>query len=372
MGKSKNKKIIVSVTNDLASDNRVHKVCTTLTNMGFDVLLVGRKLQTSATIQNRTYQTKRFNLLFTSSALFYAEYNLRLFLLLLYSNFDILLSNDLDTLSANFLASKAKGKTLVYDSHEYFTEVPELIHRPQIKKVWEALEKFIVPKIEYAYTVCNSIAKIYEEKYGVSFKVVRNIPVALKIQSKIKKQDNAEKIILYQGAVNIGRGLKQAILSMKYIKGAKLLIAGDGDIKADLEQLVAKENLHDKVEFLGRLPIEELTKLTPTADLGLSIEEDLGLNYRHALPNKLFDYIQAQVPVLVTDLPEMSAIVNQYRVGEITHSLNPKNLAKNITDALFNNQKRSNWYNNLPIAATELTWENEEKVIQDIFARFLQ
>ena len=85
-----------------------------------------------------------------------------------------------------------------------------------------------------------------------------------------------------------------------------------------MEILVEKENLTDGVIFTGRLPFEELAQLTSTAHLGLSIEEDLGLNYRYTLPNKLFDYIQAQIPVLVTNLPEMSAIVNQYKIGEIT------------------------------------------------------
>ena len=307
MNKTDKNKIIVSVTNDLVADNRVHKVCTSLINMGFDILLIGRKLPKSLPLNIRDYQTKRFNLIFKTGALFYAEYNFRLFLFLLFAKFNVLLANDLDSLTANFLASKIKNKPLVYDSHEYFTEVPELINRPKTQRIWQWLEQKMVPKIKYAYTVCNSIAKIYEEKYGTEFKVVRNIPKAIK--TTVVKDENPTKIILYQGAVNIGRGLEQAILAMKYINRAKLIIAGDGDIKTQLESLVEKENLLNRVEFTGRLPIEELAKLTPQADLGLSIEEDLGLNYRFALPNKLFDYIQAQVPVLVTNLPEMVAIV---------------------------------------------------------------
>jgi glycosyltransferase involved in cell wall biosynthesis len=283
-----------------------------------------------------------------------------------------LLSNDLDTLPANFLASKVKNKPLVYDSHEYFTEVPELIGRPGVKKVWEWLEKKMVPDIKYAFTVCNSIAKIYEDKYGTKFKVVRNLPVTGSFTPQTEKSENQQKIILYQGAVNIGRGLEQAILAMHFIENAKLIIAGDGDIKTILQNLVQKENLHNKVEFYGRLSLEELTKLTPQADLGLSIEEDLGLNYRFALPNKLFDYIQAQVPVFITNLPEMAAIVNQYQIGEITDSLEPRHLAEKITDALTNHEKRKIWKSNLPAAAKDLTWENEEKVIWELFSGFLK
>lgn len=370
MGKSNQKKIVVSVTSDLVSDNRVHKVCNTLQKMGFEVLLIGRKLPKSLPVENRVYAVKRIGLLFHKGPQFYAAYNFRLFLFLLFSKFDLLLANDLDTLPANFLASKIKSKALVYDSHEYFTEVPELIDRPKVKKVWEWMESKMLPKIKTAYTVCNSIAEIYNRKYGTPFKVVRNIPVSSK-NSFRKNNENVEKVIIYQGAVNIGRGLKQAILAMHFVENAKLIIAGDGDIKADLEILAKKENLQNKVEFKGRLTIEELSKLTPQADLGLSIEEDLGLNYRFALPNKLFDYIRAQVPVLISNLPEMAAIVILYKIGEITDSLEPTLLAEKINVALNNKEKRKVWAENLQGAASELTWEKEEKVIQEIFREFL-
>ena len=366
--KTAQKRIIVSVTNDLVSDNRVHKVCTSLEKMGFAVLLLGRKLPNSQTL-NRSYRTKRFNLLFKKGACFYAEYNFRLFLFLLSAKADVLLSNDLDSLTANYLAAKIRGKELVYDSHEYFTEVPELIERPKVQQVWEGLEKRMVPKLKHAYTVCHSIAKVYNEKYGIDFRVVRNIPHAKTINTKAP--ENEVKIILYQGAVNIGRGLKQAILAMQFIDGAKLVIAGDGDIKPQLEELVQQKNLSNKVEFTGQLPIDKLAQLTPKADLGLSIEEDLGLNYRYALPNKLFDYIQADVPVLASNLPEMKVIVQQYKIGAITTTLAPEILAANILDALNDSSKRKGWHKNLKLAAKELTWEKEEKVLQEIYSKFL-
>jgi glycosyltransferase involved in cell wall biosynthesis len=364
-------KIIVSVTTDLVSDNRVHKYCSTLFDLGFQVLLVGRKLKNSQRVLPREYETKRFSLFFNKGPLFYAEYNFRLYLYLLFSKSDVLLANDLDTLPANFLASKVKQIPLVYDSHEYFTEVPELVDRPRVKKFWEWLEKKMVPRLKYATTVCNSIAEIYTKKYGTPFRVVRNLPFASDHQPEKTTTVKNEKIILYQGAVNIGRGLEQVIQAMHYVENTKLIIAGDGDIKSHLEALVQAENLQNKVEFTGRLTIDELAKLTPTADLGLSVEEDFGLNYRFALPNKLFDYIQAQVPVLVSNLPEMAAVVNQYKIGEITDSLDPVFLAAKITEALENMEKRKSWYVNLPKAAAKLTWENEEKIIQEIFQQFL-
>ena len=369
MIQSAKKRIIVSVTSDLVSDNRVHKVCTSLHKTGFDILLLGRKRKTSVPLQPREYKTRRFRLWFEKGPLFYACFNLRLFCFLLFSKTDVLLANDLDSLPANFLASKIKNKPLVYDSHEYFTQVPELINRPRIQKTWEWLEKKMVPKIPLAYTVCNSIARVYSKKYGTDFRVVRNVPFSAS-QQPAQKTNNNPKIILYQGAVNVGRGLKQVIMAMKNIEGAKLIIAGDGDIEHELEQLVQNENLQHKIEFTGRLSIEELTQLTPQADLGLSVEEDIELNYRFTLPNKLFDYIQAHVPVLVTNLPEMAAIVEQYRIGEITPSLETTVLTKKINKALLDENTRKTWKTNLKKAAKELVWEKEEKVLLEIFERF--
>jgi len=336
------------------------------------MLLVGRKIPVSQPLSLRNYQTKRLNLIFNKGPLFYACFNLRLFCLLLFSTFDLLLSNDLDTLPANFLVSKLKNKPLVYDSHEFFTEVPELVHRPLVKKFWEWLERKMVPKLKHAYTVCDSIAQIYTEKYGVPFRVVRNVPVEKSSVQKGKiNSGKSEKIILYQGAVNIGRGLKQAIMAMKFVSNAQLVIAGDGDIRQELEQLTESRELKNKVQFLGRLSIEDLEKLTPQAHLGLSIEEDLGLNYRYALPNKLFDYIQAKVPVLVTNLPEMAAIVEKYAIGNVTLSLEPKHLAKVFLEMLTDENSRKTWEINLKKAAAELTWENEKKVLTEIFQPFL-
>ena len=373
MKKRAKKRIIVSVTNDLVSDNRVHKVCTSLVKMGFKVLLVGRKLPKSLPLKERACQTKRFRLLFIKGPLFYACFNFRLFLFLLFAKFDVLLSNDLDTLPANYLASKLKNKPLVYDSHEYFTEVPELVNRRRVQKIWEWLEKQMLPKLKYAYTVCDSIAEVYRQKYGTPFRVVRNFPMANQSKPALPlKPERNEKTVLYQGAINVHRGLEQAILAMKYLNNVRFVIAGDGDIKVQLEQLVQQEKLENKVKFLGRMPINELAKITPTADLGLSIEEDVGLNYRFALPNKLFDYIQAEVPVLVTNLPEMAAIVNRYQIGEITGSLEPEKLAAKINLALFDEAKRQKWKDNLKVAAGDLTWENEEKRLMEIYEPFLQ
>lgn len=356
----------------MVTDNRVHKVAASLQKMGFEPVLIGRLLSESHPVE-RNYSTHRMKLLFRKGAMFYLEYNIRLFFYLLKSEIDIFVSNDLDTLPANYLASRIKRKPLVYDSHEYFTEVPELIGRPVVKAIWTWLEKLLVPKVNAAYTVCDSIAEVYSDMYKVDFKVVRNLPVCSLIE-KLEHQEKTEgqlKVILYQGALNLGRGVGAAIRSMPYLEGAELWLVGDGDLTSELKELVVEMKLESKVKFLGRLPLHQLHEVTRQADLGISLEEDLGLNYRFALPNKLFDYIQSGVPVLVSNLPEMRHIVEHYQIGLISETHQRKELAELLKIALFDQEKRQVWIQNLPKAAKELCWENEEKVLRSVYEQFL-
>ncbi|GAB4286810.1 MAG: hypothetical protein Kow0068_12460 [Marinilabiliales bacterium] len=351
-------KVIISVINDLATDQRVHRVALTLHNEGYDVLLVGRKLKNSPEV-NRVYKIKRFKLLFNKGPLFYACYNLRLFIFLLFAKCDILISNDLDTLPANYCISKIRKKKLIYDSHEYFTEVPELINRPGTKKIWQKIERKILPKIKYSYTVCESLAEIYNEKYGINMKVIRNVPF---YKEKIEKQDNPVKIIIYQGALNINRGLEEMISAMQFIDNAVFQIIGDGDIREKLIQLVKEKNLTDKVKFLGRKKLEELHKYTANADLGISLEQKAGLNYYYSLPNKIFDNIQARIPVLCSDFPEMNKIVSKYNIGKTISDYSPVAISKKVKEIL--NTKYDNEL--FEKAAKELCWENEKTVLLEI------
>ena len=364
------KRIYISVINDLVTDNRIHKVAISLQKMGFQVTLVGRKLPQSLSVNDRPYSIQRMSLIFTKGPFFYIEFNIRLFFLLLFSKADIFLSNDLDTLLANFIASEIKKKPLVYDSHEYFTEVPELIKRPKVQRFWEKIEENILPKIKHAYTVCESIAKAYQTKYGTPFKVVRNLPLRngkAEVPEKEKLEYGTKKIILYQGALNIGRGLECAIEAMQYVENAQLVLAGEGDITENLKTRTTRLNVNDKVSFLGRIPLEKMKYITAQADLGISIEEDLGLNYRFALPNKLFDYIQQEIPVMVSNLPEMKRIVEHYQIGTILEKHAPKVMARQFEEALSDETLRKTWTTNLPTTANDLCWENEESVLQGIF-----
>jgi len=360
------KKIIVSVINDITTDQRVDKISNTLLDLGFEVVLVGRKLKNSKSI-NRKYKTKRFKLWFNNGPLFYANFNIRLFFFLLFSKFDTLWCNDLDSLPANYYASKIKGKKIIFDSHEYFTEMPELVDRPKVKKIWKTIEKKLLPKLKNITTVSPSIVDLYKKEYDVDVKLLRNVPV---LNKKVEKVENikieGKKILIYQGAINVNRGIEYMIEAMKYIDNAFLYIIGTGDISHEIKELINSSNLSDKVKMLGEIPLEKLYSYTVQGDLGLSLEEDKGLNYRFALPNKLFDYIHAGLPVLVSFLPEMKKLVEQYKIGKSIQKHDSKHIADCIIKMINDKNSMQKWKESTKIAALELNWDIEKKVIESL------
>jgi len=370
------KRIIISVTNDLATDQRVDRVCNTLVKMGFDVLLVGRRRKQSLPLKPRQYRMKRMRLLFDKGPCFYAEYNIRLFFFLLFHKAGLFVSNDLDTLLANYLASRIRQLPHVHDCHEYFRGVPELNGRTGTIGAWKKIEDRIFPKLHSVYAVNASIAKIYREEYRKEVSVIRNVPVRKTNMASKNRVDLGipadHKIILYQGALNVDRGLEEAILAMKFVREkACLLIIGSGDIMNQLKILSAKEGVDEKVIFTGPVALEDLQQYTLMADLGLSIEKDVSLNYHFCLPNKFFDYIQARVPVLVSPLPEMKAIVEEYGIGEMIESHDPQHLANKFDSLLSQDKKNSFFRDNLQKAATDLCWENEEQVLINIYRPYV-
>jgi glycosyltransferase involved in cell wall biosynthesis len=363
------KRIYIAVTNDLVIDQRVHRTAMTLLESGAKPVLVGFKRPGSQGIPDRPYRTRRLNPMFRKGVLFYACVNFRLFFFLLIRRAGMLVSNDLDTLPAVFLASRIKSVPLVFDSHEYFTELPELVDRPIVRRVWQRFEKALLPRIQYGYTVCQSISQAYRDKYGIRLAVVRNLPIASAPAPDINIHDENHRpdLIIYQGAINMGRGLETMIRAMTYLDKYRLQIFGDGTIKGDLVRLRDSLSLEKRVEFMGRIPFAELRTFTRQAALGISLEENIGLNYYYALPNKLFDYIQAEIPVLVSDLPEMSRIVGDYGIGQVVQDRDPELLARQVDEMMSSKEQRIKWKKNLQIASGELRWENEVERLKGVY-----
>lgn len=354
---------VVSVTNDLATDNRVARTCAVLQELGYEVLLVGRKLPGSLPLE-RPYRTKRMRLLFNKGALFYAEYSTRLFFLLLFSRATLLFSNDLDTLLPNFIAARIRGRKLVYDTHEFYTEVPELVERPRIRAVWLAIERWTFPKLKTVITVNRSIADAYHARYGNTVQVVRNIPMKRDLGPRPSREElelpTDKRVLIMQGAgINVHRGAEEAVLAMRDLPECLLLIIGGGDAWPVLEQLVKEHALEDRVRLMGKMPYERMMAYTRNADLGLTLDRDTNLNYRFSLPNKLFDYMHAGLPVLATDLPEVAGIMRANDIGTVLPEATPETIAQAVRELFGDGERIAALRANATFAARKLDGEQE-------------
>lgn len=368
------KRVIFSVINDIVFDQRVNRVAGTLLQEGAEILVIGRQLRNSMSCNHLPYPVRRFRMIFNKGPFLYAFFNIRLFLYLLFRKVDILVANDLDTLLANYLVSRIRKVTLIYDSHEYFTGVPEIQNRPFVRKVWQTIEKWIFPKLEHIYTVNQSIARIYEEKYNVNVGIVRNVSCKWNRSGNCSRNQlglpaNRFIVILQGSGINIDRGAEEAVLSMQYLDNTILMIIGDGDIVKNLKQMVSEQGLQSKVMFMEKVPYNILMNFTCAADVGITLDKDTNLNYKYSLPNKLFDYIQAGVPVLASKVVEVENIIKSYNIGDIIDNHNPEHIASKLKNMFSDMDRMQLWKKNLHIAGEELCWENEQGKIIEIFRK---
>ena len=363
------KKIICTVTNDLTFDQRMIRICTSLAKAGFDVTLVGRTLPSSKPLVQQPFRQKRVWLFFKKGKLFYLEMNLRLLFLLLFSKFDIVHSVDLDTLLSGFLAARLRSKICVYDAHEYFTEVPEVVERPAVQKTWELVARLVIPRLKFACTVCQSLADIFQKKYGIRFEVIRNVPWQKPLPAGNFGNNKEPFVLIYQGVLNDGRGLEEAIEAMTKLKNTELWLAGEGDLSSELRLLAVEKGVESTVKFLGKIPPSKLAELTPQAHLGFNLLKNKGLNYYFSLANKAFDYIQAGLPSLQMDFPEYRRINQTNEVFFLLDKLAPASIVLAVETLRSDADLYQKLKTNCRKAAHVFTWENEEKILLAFYAK---
>ena len=359
--------IIFTVINDLTYDQRMIRICKSLVRNNYEVLLVGRKLTNSKSLQSQPFQQKRLNCFFQKGKFFYLEYNLRLLFFLWKKKFDAVCAIDLDTILPAYYVSRWKGKKLVYDAHEFFTEVPEVIERPLVKKTWEWVGRKTVSTCAYCYTVGHSLAKVLKKKYGTHFEVIRNMPEMNDLGKGIFAQP--KPIILYQGAFNVGRGLEEILEAMTEITEAELWLAGEGDLSGFLREKTIQLQLENKVKFLGYLLPEELRKITPQATIGINLLKNDSLNYYYSLANKTFDFVQAEVPAIHMNFPEYQNLMKEKEVGILIDDLKKESIIEAVNVLLQDASLYKKLKENCREAREIWTWEREEKKLLDFYER---
>lgn len=360
------KRIICTVTNDLNYDQRMIRICTSLATAGYDVTLVGFKRKKSKPLIPRPFKQVRLPIMVEQGKLMYAHYWFNLFFYLLFKKADVLCAIDLDTILPVYYASLLRGKKRVYDAHEIFTDLKEVISRPSVHKMWTWIGNHCVPHFKTGYTIGECYAEEFKKRYGVSYGVVRNATILKPLQLPAKP----ERFILYQGWVNVGRCFEQLIPAMQFVD-AKLIVCGEGNFYEQALTLAKEYKVEDKITFKGYVPPAELGSYTIGATIGITLFEDTSLSNRLSLANRFFDYMHYGVPQVCNSYPEYERINSQYEVASLVSTLTPESVAVAINRLLSDEAYYNRLQQNCLLAREKYCWQEEEKKLLDIYKQLL-
>lgn len=368
------KSIAVCVTSDLATDNRVLKHADFLNEKGFSVTLIGRLLPQSPPMPEVKYATRRFKLIFNKGPLFYLNFQLRLLRFLVFQRADIIWANDIDTITPCWMVSRIFGKTLVFDAHELFTEVPELEKKSLKKSIWGFIEKTFASRADVFITVNSSIAHIYNKKYKVYPYVIRNVPKQTGLAPAYSRRElgvpeDCLFLVLQGSGINLGRGLSETLLALQNVENIVLFVIGGGTAIGSAKELCERLPLQTKVRFIDRLPYSEMMRYTQAADVGLAYDAHECLNFKLALPNKIFDFFQAGIAIIGGPQPEISALIQHYNCGYIMQGVHPDDIASTLQLYQKHPEILLEHKANSKKASLTEHWDTEKQKLEEVIAK---
>jgi len=356
-------RVVSSIINDISTDQRVMKQAAVLRSLGCSVTVVCRR-KADFNFASDDFRAYRFRFYINRGPLFYFIFNIRLLIFLLFKRYDIYVANDLDTLLPNYIVSRLRRKPLVYDSHEYFTGQYGLQERRFSYNTWKKIERCIVPRLRYMITVSDSIAELYNAEYGVSPEVIRNaaysssgiVPARLE---EIGIKNNDFRLIIQGAGLNPGRGVPELLDAMKLVSGVHLIIIGSGDALSTIKMKISSLGLNERVTLISQLPWREMMRYTIACDAGISLDKDTCINQKLSLPNKLFDYLSAGIPVIASPLPEVSKIIHEFNCGVVAEAVTPECISKAIIKLRDNKELTAGMKESAKTASKVLNWERE-------------
>lgn len=358
--------ILFCITNDPDYDQRMQRICGTLSAAGYRVRLIGRAVRPETGVPAK-YLVTRLPNLFRSGMLMYVEYNIRLLWWLLFQKADLICAVDLDSCLAVYLASLIKRVPRIMDAHEYFSELKEVVTRPGIQFWWQKIEAFALPRFQDGYTVSQTIASAFKERYGVDYQVIRNVPVTQPVQIPLPPQKRA---LIYQGAVNEGRGLEYLIPAMRWID-AELHIYGNGNFMSKALELTSNLDLSTKIKFFDMVSPETLRSITPGYLVGLNLVEPVGKNQLFSLANKFFDYIHAGIPQVTMDFPEYAKINSIAPVALLINELSEKGISDSVNLLLTDTVVYDQLAANCALLKAQFCWEVEADHLLEFYKKVL-
>ena len=365
-------KVVYFILNSLEFDSRARLEIDVIGGMGYDVEIIctaGAKPDNYNghpihRIRQYTWPTRKIR---------FVQFNLLSGLIGARIKADIYHAVDLDVLAGAYRAARKAGGKLIYEAREFYTELEPLQGRDSLKAIWRGLEKRLIGKADKVITINESIAEELCKRYGIEKPaIIRNVAMSVSnlkpvdLREKFNISEN-NKIILYQGVLRKGQGLFYQLEIMRYLDNIVMIFLGRGPIEEDIRKKAAEYGIGDKVILGGRVSPDELLNYTAFADAGLLLMEDAALNNRLALPQKLFQYLVAGIPQVVSPMPEISRFVKSEGTGIVIPLGRPREAAEEIS--LFLNDKRR--YDavreNCVKSAKKNNWQNESGKLIEIY-----
>jgi glycosyltransferase involved in cell wall biosynthesis len=282
--------------------------------------------------------------------------------------------HDLNTLAVGVRCKrKRSGTRLVYDSHELATERSRMTPRQQRKAIRQ--ERRGLRHVDEGIWTTRSRAQHVVDLHGIPFPtLVRNVPELLEVEEGWDLHETLEiprnqRILLYQGSIQEFRGVDESIEAVTMLDDCTLVVIGYGYYRPTLEERVRERGLTDRVKFFGPIPNDELLYYTASADVGMCVIRGDSLSYRWSLPNKLFEYMMAGIPVIASDFEEMGRVVIEAGVGTVCDPADPVSIANAVRAIVDDPQAADRYRNATRDAITRYNWQVEQQVLIDLYDR---
>ncbi len=362
-----NKKVLISFLGNIEYDTRCYNLYNSLEAKGYTVNFIGFDWLTENFNSVKGKKTiiklsKKF-----SSIIFYFKFFSILKFQLLFRKYDTLFAEDLYTLPLCIIVGKIKGAKVIYDCRELFGFLAGLKDKPLVQKLWQLVEKIFIKKADLVLVTGEMDADFLKAHYHIqNIIVLRNLPLFNKAKNPVNFYEKLniardKKILIYQGVVVKGRGIDMIFKLLSLTDDFILIILGDGEHFDYYKNQSTMLGISEKVYFVGKISQDDLINYTAGAFIGLSLIENVSLSYYYALPNKLFEYIMAEIPVITTDLPQMKKIIDDYNVGFTVKENDIEQLRLILNDVKNDEQLYVNLKSNCVSASKILNWDNEFK-----------
>ena len=398
------KKILVIVLNPFTNDNRVLRQSRTLASAGADVTVFAlHEGQLPLREELSPLHLQRFHLVTRSWSrnpiiqLFkYLECVLRMTVAGARLKPDAIFANDLNALPIGYCIACLKGAKLVYDSHELWSDT---MHR-KILPTWMfnlgiRMERTLARRCDAVMSASPGYSREMAKSMGISTPaVIRNLPVSSEVLASLDAGRNSNSgaqssplhsdlgldrtvpLILHLGGMGAGRGLETFLGAMREVSPhAVAVFLGSASTFAYRERLrsLAEElGIGKRVFFHDPVPPVDIYRYASGATIGVALIESACLSHHYSLPNKTFEYLHAGLPVVASDIPEMAAIVRDYKVGEIFHEGDSHELA-DVINKLLASPELLAYYRQMSLLATqELTWSRESPRLVNIYESLFQ